>query len=398
VSQRWRTAGLKNFSTSPGGEGPGDEIALPGFARFGLQLAQFCGFFYALGDGVKIEGLSELDEGVKQSVAFGAFGHGRDERFVDLERVDRELLVRGREPLGRPEAFLGSVSLTAAVHQAERRGMPSKHVRRDEEGGVVTVTFVRDDKLNAVNLSMIDAVREAAYDLSARDDLRVLVITAEGRYFTSGLDISELQPQIGLGTDGVVRGSNIRREYRSGANHDLYDFLESIEKPVILAAQSACIGIGIEMGMSCDFRLASDTAVFSLPEVANLAVIPGSGGVSRLTRIIGPHWTKWLAMAGETIDAQQALAIGLIHAVYPIAAFDESVQAFARKLAQMPREALGLVKILVDNAVTADRRSARDVDRLAQSLLLTSEEHHAKVAAFMSRSANRTDRSHNSSD
>ena len=125
--------------------------------------------------------------------------------------------------------------------------------------------------------------------------------------------------------------------------------------------------------------------MFSLPEVANLAVIPGSGGISRMARLIGPHWTKWLAMAGETIDAQKALAIGLIHDVYPEGEFDERVQAFADKLARMPREALGLTKILVDNAVTADRRSARDLDRLAQSLLLTGEEHHAKVAAFMNR-------------
>jgi enoyl-CoA hydratase len=264
--------------------------------------------------------------------------------------------------------------------------MASEHVRRDDDGGVVTVTFARDEKLNAVNMSMINALREAAEDLAANDDLRVLVITAEGRYFTSGQDVAELQPRLGVGADGVVRSSNVRRDYRSHANHDLYDFFESIEKPVILAPQAACFGIGVEMGVSCDFRLASDRAVFSLPEVANLAVIPGSGGISRLARLIGPHWTKWLAMAGETIDAQQALTIGLIHDVYPAAEFHERVQVFAHKLAQMPREALGLVKILVDNAVTADRRSARDVDRLAQSLLLTSDEHHAKVADFMSRS------------
>ena len=80
-----------------------------------------------------------------------------------------------------------------------------------------------------------------------------------------GLDVSELQQQIGLGADGVVRGSNVRRHYRSHGNHDLYDFLESIEKPVILAAQAACFGIGVEMGMSCDFRLASERPCSASP-------------------------------------------------------------------------------------------------------------------------------------
>jgi enoyl-CoA hydratase/carnithine racemase len=259
-----------------------------------------------------------------------------------------------------------------------------EEVRRDDAGGVITVTFTRDDKLNAVTPGMLSALREAAADLADDDAQRVLVITGEGRYFTSGLDIRSMRGDLGKGTDGLVRGSTMRRQYRGDAMHDFYDDLESIEKPIVLAAQATCLGIGVELGASCDFRLSAQGARFGLPEVANLSVLPGSGGISRLTRLIGPHWTKWIAMAGQSVDAEQALSIGLVHAVYPAETFAEQVQEFAKHLASQPREAMGLAKLAVDTAVTADRRTARDFDRLAQTLLFQSPEFAAQQAAFAS--------------
>ena len=184
------------------------------------------------------------------------------------------------------------------------------------------------------------------------------------------------------GSDGVVRGSVIRRQYRDQAMHDFYDYLEGIEKPVVLAAQGNCFGVGIELGASCDFRLAAEGVDFALPEVANLAVIPGSGGISRLTRLIGPHWTKWMAMAGQRISAQRAVEIGLVHAVYPAEDFAERVQELARHLASLPGEAVGLAKLAIDSAVTADRRTARDFDRLAQTLLFSSHDFVERQRAF----------------
>ncbi|MCU1344185.1 MAG: Enoyl-CoA hydratase/isomerase [Acidimicrobiia bacterium] len=263
--------------------------------------------------------------------------------------------------------------------------MGSTQARRDEVDGVITVTFTRDEKLNAVTPEMFGVLEEAVHDLANRDDVRVLVITGEGRYFTSGIDIAGLSTNLGVGTDGKVHSSNMRRQYRVEAHHDLFDELEQIEKPIVLAAQSHCFGVGIELGVSCDFRLASDVSTFALPEVANLAVIPGSGGISRLTRLVGPHWSRWLAMAGQTVDAQQALTMGLVHAVYPAAEFAERTQAFARHLAGLPREAVGLAKIAIDTAASVDRRTAREFDRLAQTVLFASPDYRAKVEAFMSR-------------
>jgi enoyl-CoA hydratase len=263
--------------------------------------------------------------------------------------------------------------------------MPTDEIRRADDDGVVTLTLTRDDKMNAMTPGMFEVLEQAVSDLGDRDDQRVLVITAEGRFFTAGLDVASLRPDVGTGTDGTVRGSNIRRQYRAEAHHDLFDEIEQVEKPVILAAQSHCMGVGIELGASCDFRFASDVATFGLPEVPNLAVIPGSGGISRLTRLIGPHWAKWLVMAGETIDAPTARDLGFLHAVYPAAEFADRVDQFARRLAGMPREALGLAKVAIDTAATVDRRTAREFDRMAQTLLFTSDDFRDRVNAFRQR-------------
>jgi enoyl-CoA hydratase len=265
----------------------------------------------------------------------------------------------------------------------------TEEIRREDADGVVTVTFTRDHKRNAVTAEMFAILAGAVRDLADRDDLRVLVITAEGRYFTSGLDYSGLRLDVGKGTDGTVRGSNMRWQYRAAAYHDLFDEIESIEKPIVLAAQSHCFGVGVELGVSCDFRLAAEGSTFGLPEVANIAVIPGSGGISRLTRLVGPHWARWLAMACETIDAQQALSIGLVHKIYPVDTFAEEVQAFARKLATLPREAMGVAKVAIDVADGVDRRTAREFDRMAQTVLFMSDDFRNRVSAFMEASSAR---------
>jgi enoyl-CoA hydratase len=265
----------------------------------------------------------------------------------------------------------------------------SPHARRDDEDGIIYVTFTRPEKRNAVSIEMFSMIKEAVRDLRDNDDHRVLVIQAEGAYFTGGKDVADLRVNVGEGTDGTVRGSNMRAQYRAEADHDLFDALEQVEKPVVLAAQGHCLGVGIEMGVSCDFRLAAEGATFGLPEVANLAVMPGSGGISRLTRLVGPHWARWLAMACEPVDAHQAMAIGLVHAVYPAEEFAERVQTFARKLAAMPREAVGVAKVAIDMADSVDRANSRVFDRFAQTVLFMSDDFKQRVNAFNQSSAAR---------
>jgi enoyl-CoA hydratase/carnithine racemase len=250
-------------------------------------------------------------------------------------------------------------------------------IRRDDADGVITLTFTRDRKLNAVSDEMVDEIRVAVADLADVETNRALVITAEGRYFTAGKDIGQMGEQ---SPSGVA----LRRNYRR--LHELFDEMERIEKPVVLAAQGPCLGVGVEMGSSCDFRFASERATFGLPEVPILAVLPGSGGISRFTRIVGPHWARWVAMAGENVSAELALTMGWIHHIFPEEGFHDAVQAWVRKLIALSPEALGLAKITIDAAVDSDRRTARHIDRMANTQLLHTQEHLDKIEAFMKRS------------
>jgi enoyl-CoA hydratase/carnithine racemase len=239
------------------------------------------------------------------------------------------------------------------------------HASIDESDGIVTVTIDRQEKLNAISTSVTALLWDAVNALADRDDLRCMVITARGKYFTAGLDLSAPggnrpgNPE----TEHRHPGWNFRRNYRS--HHLLYDEFEAVEKPIILAAQGICLGAGVEMAASCDFRFCTPEAQFRLPEV-QLGAIAGSGGTSRLTRLVGPSWGKWMAMACMPVGAEQAKTIGLVHDVFPAETFVDDVRAFCHHLIGLPAEPLGLAKLAVDiHADTHDRTVQRHVDRLA---------------------------------
>jgi enoyl-CoA hydratase len=248
---------------------------------------------------------------------------------------------------------------------------------RTEREGVITLCFSRPEKLNALTPAMIEALGDAVDALAARDDLRVLVITGHGRYFTSGVDVGAAVP---LGDD--ANAANARRTGRR--MHAVFDRIEAVEKPVVLAAQGPCWGAGLELAVSCDFRLAAHHSTFALPEI-RLGMVPSSGGVSRLTRLVGTGWSRWLAMAGRVISAEQALSMGLVHEVYPVDEFDSRVQAFVDDLCALPSEALGLAKITIGVCAELGPERGRDVERLTAGIIVSTADYRERVKAFVER-------------
>ncbi|MBX6388721.1 MAG: enoyl-CoA hydratase/isomerase family protein [Frankia sp.] len=257
-----------------------------------------------------------------------------------------------------------------------------EHGRLTEHDGILTAVIDRQKKRNLIGPPMTELLWQAATLLADRDDLRVLVITGVGPYFTAGIDLSQPvgnrpgNPQ----TEHLHPGWNFRRNYRS--HHLLYDEFENIEKPVIVAAQGICLGGGLEMAASCDFRFATPQAEFGVPEV-HLGIIAGSGGTSRLTRLVGPAWGKWLAMAGKRVGAEQARQIGLVHDVFPAETFLDEVYRFCRELISIPAEVLGVAKLAVDMyADVSDRTAQRHMDRLIVSGLMNSPEFLERTRRF----------------
>jgi enoyl-CoA hydratase len=256
------------------------------------------------------------------------------------------------------------------------------HAHIAEQDGVLTVTIARPEKLNAISPQVTERLWEAVRALGECDELRCMLIAAEGKYFTAGLDLAAGGPRSGAPSKApsAHRGWRHRRKYRE--HHLLYDEFEFIEKPVVMAIQGICLGAGVEMATSCDFRFCTPNAEFALPEVT-LGVIPGSGGSSRLTRLVGPAWAKYMAMAGMRISAERALAIGLVQDIFPAETFMDEVQAFCRRLAGLPAEAMGLAKLAVDmSADVQDRTVQRHMDRIINTPLQHSEEHKALTSRF----------------
>lgn len=239
------------------------------------------------------------------------------------------------------------------------------HALREDRDGVAIVTFNRPDKLNAISHAMTNVLFDAVADLRDRSDLRVLLIRAEGRFFTAGIDVSETPL---AETDNPLELSEMRRNYRRNL-HVNFDEIEAVEKPVVMAVHAPCLGVGVELGGAVDFRLAAESARFGLPEI-NLGVMAGSGGVSRFTRLCGVGWSKWLNMAGEQIDARTAQIAGYVQAVYPDETFEEEVWAFCQRLADRPLEAQAAAKVAIELCRDLDKASGRNVERALNAPLM----------------------------
>lgn len=256
----------------------------------------------------------------------------------------------------------------------------TEHVIEREYDGVFEVRLNRPEKLNAISPAMLDRLRDAVSRFASRRDLRVMLLTAEGRYFTSGVEVTAgISPEEGSST---LEG---RAWYRN-TYHRLFDEFEAIEKPIVAAHQGHCFGGGLELSLSCDFRLAARSATYCLPEV-ELGALPGSGGISRLVRLSGAHWARWLVMTGMTVTADEGVVMGFVHRAIDDADFEGEVEKFCRALVRRPSEMLGLAKLSIELAKDLDRTQGRNVERIANSVLFTGEEHKAMVRDFLERQA-----------
>ena len=192
----------------------------------------------------------------------------------------------------------------------------------EREDGVAGVTVDRPDALNALDLPTLTELRDRLAELADEQSVRVVVLTGAGeRAFIAGADIKYMS-----GLD--VRGGTEWGEL----GHDCGRLLETMSKPTIAAINGFALGGGCEMALACDLRYASRTAKLGQPE-SNLAIIPGWGGTQRLARVCGLGAAKDLILTGRLVDAEEALRIGLVNAVYEPAELMERVGEVARGLA-----------------------------------------------------------------
>ncbi len=254
-----------------------------------------------------------------------------------------------------------------------------QHLLTREQDGILIVSLNRPDKLNALSAETMQLFEAALLRFRDTEELRVMLIRANGRYFCAGADMRS-----GSSRQEKRTASAIRENHRIGLHgmHRIYDEMEHIEKPIVAAIHSTCVGGGLEMVMSCDFRLAAKSAAFSFPE-GLFGVLPASNGVSRLTRICGPHWARWLIMGNQKVDADKALIMGLVHDVLPDEGFEEAALNFCGHLTKSDPEQMGAAKIAIELAAEVGPDMARHVERMANSALMLNPAYLARIEDYV---------------
>lgn len=198
--------------------------------------------------------------------------------------------------------------------------------------GILTITINREDKLNALNKTVIAELNEVIDEVYTNTDIKGVIITGKGpKAFVAGADISEFK-----GMDAEQGKALAQR------GHDVFDKIEMSGKPIIAAVNGFALGGGCELAMACHIRIASENAKFGQPEV-KLGIIPGYGGTQRLTQLIGKGKALELLMTGDTIDATCAEKLGLVNDVVQTVELLEVSRAMLQKITAMAPYAIAQV-------------------------------------------------------
>lgn len=206
----------------------------------------------------------------------------------------------------------------------------------ERHDGIAIVTMNRPEALNAFNSEQLGAVVDTFRSLRTDSSVRCVILTGAGeRAFAAGADIKEMADKSQL--DGLAFG-------RMG--HAAVNAVENLPQPVIAAVNGFALGGGSEIALACDFRLASENAVFAQPEVG-LGIAPGWGATQRLPRVVGPGVAAELILTGRRVKADEALRIGLVNAVYPIdQLLPEAIKLAKQIAANSPRAVRGAKRLM----------------------------------------------------
>jgi enoyl-CoA hydratase len=217
----------------------------------------------------------------------------------------------------------------------------SETVLYERRGPSAWITLNRPEKLNAISHELRGALSEAIARAGADDEVRVVVVTGAGRAFSAGYDLSE---EAASGFDGADAW---RAELKDDV--DVTMALWRLEKPTIAAVRGWCLAGGLEVAMACDILVATEDARFGEPEIRY-----GSGPVTLLMPyVLGARATRELLFTGDTIDAQEALRLGLANRVVADAELDAEVSRFVARIAPTPLPVLRLTKLALNRASLA---------------------------------------------
>ena len=245
-----------------------------------------------------------------------------------------------------------------------------KTIIYEVENNVAWLTLNRPDKLNAFTEEMNKEVMQALRSAEKNQEVRCIVITGSGRAFCSGEDLASVDQN----TD---HAEFLRTRY-----NPMIQKISSIEKPVVAGVNGVAAGAGMSLSLVCDFRIASENASF-IEAFIHIGLIPDSGSLYYLPRILGHAKAMELAVLGEKIKAEEAKNLGLVTSVSPADDFQADLKAFSERLANMPTKAIGLIKRYLYESWTESLPDMLEKEAYGQRTAGLTEDHQEGIKSFM---------------
>jgi enoyl-CoA hydratase len=239
------------------------------------------------------------------------------------------------------------------------------------DDGIATITFTREEALNAINNQTAREVDQVINEVENNSKIRVLIFQGSGKAFIAGADITEFKGR-----------SVVETKKFSLFLQNIFNRIETLSMPMIASINGYCLGGGLELAMACDFRIASTKAKFGQPEI-KLGLIPGAGGTQRLPRLIGKTLAKEIILLGESIGAEKALSIGLVNKVVEPEELNNTVNEYASKLVRGPQFALSQAKEAINRGTEMSWFDAIQMEANLFTLCYTHEDFKEGVTAFL---------------
>lgn len=243
-----------------------------------------------------------------------------------------------------------------------------------DTGRRVDITIARPDRRNSLDFDTWDELAKVMADVAARDEVRVVTLTGEGASFCAGVDF-----------EWIAKSTQIElHEYPSFIRRwsGVADTFERVAQPTIAVINGPAVGGGCELALACDLRIASDRAVFAMPQM-RMGVIPDVGGTSRLAKAAGSTLAKDMILTGRVLDAEEALSFGIVSRVVPHDDLAQVADEMAEAIASLPWPSGYFANFAIDVGALLDGRRAADLEAITDQVMFREAEVTRRIEAFM---------------
>jgi len=251
--------------------------------------------------------------------------------------------------------------------------MSNNSIELKIENNVALISLNRPEVFNSFNREMALLLQTLLDNCNDDSNVRVIVITGNGKAFCAGQDLKEVtDPELNPGFRKILE-----EHY-----NPIIQKIRTIEKPIIAAVNGVAAGAGANIALACDIVIASEQASF-IQAFSKIGLVPDSAGTFFLPRLIGFQKASALMILGDKVSALEALNLGMIYKIFPVGLFEEELKTLAENLAQMPTKAIGLTKRLLNQSMNNNLEQQLKLESDLQIEASSSYDYNEGVTAFV---------------